>query len=288
MEDRKDIWAIILAAGDGTRLKSLTTDSQGIIIPKQFCAFKSSKSMLAHALVRAERVVSRDHIVPVVAAQHREWWEPELATLPNDNIVIQPQNRGTAIGILLPLLRIYRKDPDARIIILPSDHYVADESILETALHQAVDGLADNTDRIVLLGITADAPDAEYGWIVPSRVSSMGFHDVVSFVEKPPQIVAEKLMKQGALWNSFILAATATAFLQFYERTYPDILHEFPIDMSGVEIEELYDTLPSVDFSHDILERNSEYLWVLPVPACGWSDLGTPQKIVCLLKGRGA
>lgn len=288
MEAQQDIWTIILAAGDGTRLRSLTTDDQGITIPKQFCSFKSPKSMLAHTLDRAGRVAPRDRIVLVVAAQHQQWWEPELSFLPQENIVIQPQNRGTAIGILLPLLVIQQRDPSAVVVVLPSDHFVANESVMEKSLTQATITASENTNKVILLGIAADAPDTEYGWIVPSRPVMGPCRQVDSFIEKPPQAVADALLRQGALWNSFILVASVSALIQFYERTHPNILHEFPLELSDLSLDELYDTLPSVDFSHDILERNSDDLWVLPVPSCGWSDLGTPQKIVCLLRAQVA
>lgn len=283
MEGRENVWVIVLAAGDGKRLRSLTTDAQGITIPKQFCSFKSPRSMLSHAMERAGRVVANDRIVPIVAAQHEQWWVSELEGLPTQNIVVQPQNRGTAIGILLPLMHIYRQDRSARIIILPSDHHVADESVMTKSLSDVVTSLDQDSDRVVLLGITADAADTEYGWIVPKHGVVDNLQRVDSFVEKPPQPVAEELLRRGALWNSFILAASAPALIGFYERTYPELLHDFNMNPNE-DLEELYESLPHVDFSHDILERNSDHLWVLPVPACGWSDLGTPEKIVCLLK----
>lgn len=288
MEAQQDLWTIILAAGDGTRLRALTTNAQGITIPKQFCSFRSPKSMLTHTLERAAGVVPHDRIVSVVAAQHQQWWEPELAHLPRSNVVIQPQNRGTAIGILLPLLVIQQRDPSAVVVILPSDHFVANEAVMAQSLTQAARAASENISKVVLLGIAADAPDTEYGWIVPSRPVMGPFRQVDSFVEKPALAVADALMRRGALWNSFILVASVSALIRFYERTHPNILHEFPLELSDLSLDELYDMLPSVDFSHDILERNSDDLWVLPVPSCGWSDLGTPEKIVCLLRAQVA
>ncbi len=282
MEGHENVWAIVLAAGNGSRLRSLTTDAQGITIPKQFCSFKSPLSMLSCTLERAGRVVPHDRIVPIVAAQHQKWWESELEDLPAHNVVVQPKNRGTAIGILLPLMHIYRQDRSARILILPSDHYVAEESVMTKALLNVVDTMEQESDRVVLLGITADAADTEYGWIVPKRGDVGDMRRVDSFVEKPPQPVAEELLKRGALWNSFILAASVPSLIGFYERTYPGLLHDFNMNPKE-DLETLYESLPTIDFSQDILERNSDHLWVHQVPPCGWSDLGTPEKILCLL-----
>ena len=115
-------WALILAAGQGTRLSSLTTTKEGFAVPKQFCSLCGGASLLEETLSRAETVATRSHIVTVVAAEHRRWWEPTLWTLPGENIVVQPQNKGTATGLLLPLLHILRRDPNATVAVLPSDH----------------------------------------------------------------------------------------------------------------------------------------------------------------------
>jgi mannose-1-phosphate guanylyltransferase len=119
---RGNTWALILAAGQGTRLRSLTTTKEGFAVPKQFCSLCGGASLLEETLSRAETVATRSHIVTVVAAEHRRWWEPTLWTLPGENIVVQPQNKGTATGLLLPLLHILRRDPNATVAVLPSDH----------------------------------------------------------------------------------------------------------------------------------------------------------------------
>src|SRR5574341_1084165 len=92
-------WAIVLAAGDGTRLRELTGD-----VPKQFCRLAGERSLLALALARAGRVAARERTLVVVAERHRRWWAGELAGHPAENVLVQPENRGTAAGILLPLL----------------------------------------------------------------------------------------------------------------------------------------------------------------------------------------
>lgn len=285
MEVREDVWIVVLAAGDGTRLRSLTTDSDGTIIPKQFCSFKSPQSMLQHTLARACRLVTLDYVVPIVAAKHRQWWESELATLNSENIIVQPKNRGTAVGILLPLLHVRKQNPNARIVILPSDHYVVNEALLKDSLLKALLAVNPDSEEIISMGITAETADTEYGWIVPAAVGpgDNGLRRVGSFVEKPPREVAEALLEQRALWNSFMLVGNLSAFFKLYERSCPELLSRFSSDLASEDLDALYETLPTVDFSHDLMEQNAEHLRVYPVPACGWSDLGTPEKIVCLL-----
>jgi len=112
-------WALVLAAGEGSRLRALTT-TNGVAVPKQFCSPQSGPSLLQEALRRAEAVAPRSRICTIVAEQHRRWWEGPLWSLPPQNIIVQPENRGTAAGLLLPLLlHIEARDPQARVVVLP-------------------------------------------------------------------------------------------------------------------------------------------------------------------------
>src|SRR5437762_5691423 len=130
-------WAVVLAAGEGSRLRALTTTSSGIAVPKQFCSLRGGASLLEEALQRAAAVARIERISTVVAEQHADWWCRSLAGLPPANVFVQPQNRGTALGILLALLHIFERDPHARVVILPADHHVGVEPVLARALGQA-------------------------------------------------------------------------------------------------------------------------------------------------------
>ena len=137
MKHHIDTWALVLAAGEGSRLHSLTRDERGVAVPKQFCSLQGGPCLLQEALQRAASVAALSHICSVVAEQHRQWWGPLLSYLPEQNVISQPQNRGTAFGILLPLLRILERDPDATVVLLPADHYLSDEKIMAGALRRA-------------------------------------------------------------------------------------------------------------------------------------------------------
>src|SRR5512147_1706981 len=133
MTDSGHTWAIVLAAGDGSRLRSLTTTAVGVAVPKQFCSLRGGPSLLHDAVRRAESIAPAERICTIVAKQHSRWWEDVLKLLPERNVIVQPDNRGTGVGILLPLLRIMMRDPDARVVLLPSDHHVRDEAVLALA-----------------------------------------------------------------------------------------------------------------------------------------------------------
>ncbi len=284
MNWNKHLWAIILAAGDGERVSALTTDARGSVVPKQYWSFDGDKTMLRWALDRVRGIVPAERVVAVVAAQHRRFWAAELADLPPGNVVIQPRNRGTAAGLLLPLLQVLlRFDAKARVVVLPSDHYVADESILRRALRKAAWSPRGGDERLVLLGMRPRGFDAEYGWIVPSAASSPSVGDVAGFVEKPNRETARALMERGALVNAFTLVGNGNALVRLYEETLPELLGTFLRCLrhgaTAERLEELYATIPKNDFSRDVLGRAPRRLSVLPVPECGWSDLGTPARI---------
>jgi mannose-1-phosphate guanylyltransferase len=221
-----------------------------------------------------------------VAEQHRRFWEPLLSSRDSANIVVQPENRGTANGMLLPLLHIIARDPDARIVLLPSDHHVRDEAVLAECLQKAVARLDHVRDEIILLGMEPDELDPELGYIVPGVSCGYGLREVSSFAEKPSETRARELMIEGALWNVFILAVRARTLLQVFERAMPSVVASMKAAVaremaaSSVNaVQQLYRTLPAVDFSRDVAQKNASVLRVIAVPPCGWSDLGTPKRV---------
>jgi mannose-1-phosphate guanylyltransferase len=104
--------------------------------------------------------------------------------VPDGNIVVQPANRGTANGILLPLLYVAARDPEAWIVLLPSDHHVRDERALASALQSAVNALAARREHILLIGIPPEEADPDLGYIVPGTREGAVW-TVTRFVEKP-------------------------------------------------------------------------------------------------------
>ena len=190
MSHRQHTWALVLAAGEGSRLHSLTTDATGTAIPKQFCSLHGGTSLLLDTLRRAHSVAPRDRICAVVAEAHRRWWHSDLWSLDCANVVVQPANRGTANGILLPLLSILAQDPFAKVVFLPSDHYFAEEAVIARALKRAVDQVYARPDSLALLGIEPDEADAELGYILPGNALPGDAFRVCQFVEKPSLEIA--------------------------------------------------------------------------------------------------
>jgi mannose-1-phosphate guanylyltransferase len=291
MSDSDHLWALVLAAGDGRRLQGLTTTRTGLAIPKQFCSLERGPSLLREAIARAAAVAAPERICTIVAAQHRRWWSGQLEDLEAQNVIVQPRNKGTAIGMLLPLLTLLERDPEARIIVLPSDHHVRDEARLARALRYAAAPSASEWAQIALLGLEPTHADPQLGYIVPRREPGRTHHGVERFVEKPDVARARGLLEQGALWNTFIIAADGWPLLRLFERRCPDVVaamrnvvrREHGQTNGGEALAQIYEMLPELDFSRAILEGQERHLRVIPIPDCGWSDLGTPERVAAAL-----
>lgn len=279
-------WGVVLAAGSGRRLNALTTDASGTVVPKQYCSFMGGASLLRTTIARLSRVVDSSRIVIVVSAMHRRWWEPELADLPPENIIVQPCDRGTACGLLLPLTVIEAREPGAGLVVSPADNWVEDEDAFVWSLVEAQAHVLARPSRLVLLGMSPDRPDTGYGWITSAPHGTDDVPAVTSFVEKPDTERAGELLRSGALWSSFTFAAAGGTLMDLFRRSTPWLVDRFterlvyvPDDHRQYALLSLYDRLPTVDFSRRVLEQASGRVHVLPVPPCGWTDLGTPQRV---------
>jgi mannose-1-phosphate guanylyltransferase len=176
------------------------------------------------------------------------------------------------------------------VAILPSDHYFADEGAVDWGLQRAL-AAARRRREVLILGMTPDGPDPEFGWILGREPDEDGTRPVTSFFEKPGADLARQLHRRGALWSTFIFAARVKSLLSLFEGTQPDLLEGF---LASARDEawtpgaagKLYAALPSRDFSRDVLQRGAERLRLIQLPACGWLDVGTPARFHQWLSAR--
>jgi mannose-1-phosphate guanylyltransferase len=244
--------------------------------------------LLRSALARAAALVPQERTLVVVASEHESWWSRQLADFPARNIVVQPANRGTAAGVLLPVLEVLERDPRARVAILPSDHAIEDEARFRQALERALARVNGATDALALVGIAPDGPEQEYGWIVPAEPLARGVYRVGSFVEKPAAERADQLFRGGALWSSFALAGRARALASRTARAVPELAGALVhLRGSGADFYAHYARLPLRDFSRDVLQVDARGLEVVEAPRCGWTDLGTVRRVEHWLRAKG-
>ena len=280
------LWVVVLETGESSRSEPETSSAEPPIVPKPFRSLDGRRTIFGRALERAARIVPRRRLVAAVLECHRRWWRGELTGLPSENVVVLPRDRGTGTAILSAFLSIFfRFDSEARILVLPSEQYVGDEKVLRQALEEACEAADGLESRGVLLGIQPENIDANHEWILSCSSVESGAREVISVIEKPWCVEPADLKEAGGLWNSFMFVANVTAMFRLFETSVPWLMQAMlPVARQGGGLQPealraLYSSLPATDFSRDILQVSPELFSVVPVPPCGWIDLGSPSRV---------
>lgn len=291
---RSSRWGVILAGGDGTRLRPLTRLIAGDDRPKQFCPLLGRKTLLEQTRHMVARAIAPEQTLFVVTRKHERFYRSQLADLPAGRLVVQPQNRGTAPAILYVLLWLSRMSPNGVVAFFPSDHYFSDDESFMAHVESAFDIAEARPDLVILLGITPDGPEEEYGWIEPASPILTKNPDALSrvhrFWEKPNHVLACELQGRGCLWNSFVMVGRVSAFLGIVRRAAPDLYNAFAVSWTALgtpgeeaEIHQLYHQIPETNFSSEVLAKSPEELAVLPAGDVGWWDWGDPARVLSTL-----
>jgi mannose-1-phosphate guanylyltransferase len=293
-------WALLLAGGDGRRLRTLTRQIAGDPRPKQFCPIFDGETLLDRTRRRADLLTRFDHQVIVVSRPHEPYYAPLARELAPERLVVQPSNAGTAPGILYPLLRIEQLAGNVPVAIFPSDHYLSDDAVFVGAVAHAVEVVRRRPDVVALLGVEASAPETEYGWIEPGPtplpLPGEPAFPIRRFWEKPSDRLAERLFERGALWNSFVMVGWVDAFLALTARSAPELVRAFePLRKAIGTTDEtrvandLYSQLvaePS-GFSDRVLAPATDGLVTTRVKGVEWSDWGHPQRVMATMRRTG-
>jgi mannose-1-phosphate guanylyltransferase len=251
--------------------------------------------MLRHTVDRAAWLIPPERTVTVVTAGHRPFVAEDLVAEAPRSLLEQPRNRDTAPGILLPLGAILRRDPEARVILFPSDHFILEEGRFMTHVAEAVAAIARVPDRVALLGITPERATPGYGWIEPGApVGDSRLLAVCRFWEKPAPDTAQRVLGAGALVNTFVVVAFARTLWALARCCLPDLSVRFERIAEAWDtprqervLRDEYAAMRSANFSREVLEQKPGHLAVLPVGGVLWSDWGEPARVVETVKRIG-
>jgi mannose-1-phosphate guanylyltransferase len=289
--------AIILAGGDGVRLRDLTRFITGFETPKQFCPIIGERTLLDDTRHRVAKLLPLGRTAIVVNSLHRRFYEPLLADFPRRYLIEQPRNRETVPAIFYGLRRLAHLGPNATIAIFPSDHFVGNDDRFMNHVEAAMKAVEESAGRTILLGVAPKAPEPAYGWIEPAAGESRSnprLFPVARFWEKPRPELAARLWRQGCLWNTFVIVARAGRLDQMIAEYVPRLTRTFEYVLASDSsrnldraFEEVYRSIPAIGFSDEILARCPSNLMVHRVDDVDWSDLGEPERVLHTLRTIG-
>lgn len=283
-----------MAGGEGSRLAETTQRVYGSCLPKQFLSFGQPRTFLQATVDRLQGLIPPDRTVVVVAQRYASLASEQLAEFPGIELVAQPRNAGTGPGVLLPLLHVLKRDRQADVALVPSDHDFRSPEIMLQALLRAKRVVDTTPSSMVLLGARAESPASDLGWIIPTRPRrDTGARSIQRFVEKPAPPLADVLFRQGALWNTMLSVSRGEALWHLGRRHLPAQTASFEryarvlgTPAAPACLDEIYGGLTAADFSRDLVAA-SEGLRVESMSGAGWCDCGTPERLAAAL-GRGA
>jgi mannose-1-phosphate guanylyltransferase len=245
--------------------------------------------MLRHTWDRGARLLDPDRMVTIITAGQEQFLKDE-DRVPG-RVLVQPANKETAPGLLLPLLWIGQRDPEATVVVFPADHFIWEEERFMTHVRATVRAAQRYPDRLVVLGVEADGPEQDYGWIAPGLPCEAGegveLYNVRRFWEKPDRQTAGHLFAGGDFWNTFVLVGQLKSFVRSARRALPEVLEPLCTATAFLgtryEAEVLattYRTLRPTNFSRTLLAERPEDLLMLPARGVYWSDWGDPHRIL--------
>ena len=268
------IYGLVLAGGKGTRLYPLSRSSK----PKQFLKVFNNKSFLKNTVDRVIPLISKENIYVVTNKDYEDKIKAELDNIDPDNIFTEPSNKETATCIGLSAIKLLKKDNDAVMVVLPSDHHIDNEKVYIETLSQAVE-VANKRRGIVTLGINPTRAETGYGYIeIGTRIQSSQIptYKVARFTEKPNIEVAKDFLLKGTyVWNSGMFVFRADVILREMEKYLPELYkslmeiykHLGEEDEEKI-IKEQYDLIDGISIDFGVMQKTrkafvikSDFIW---------------------------
>ena len=281
MEISKNYYCVIMAGGIGARFWPMSRSSH----PKQFIdILGTGETLIQQTYKRFSRIIRPENIYVVTNEIYKGLIQEQIPEMTDEQILCEPSRKNTAPCIAYANFRIYKKNPDAVIVVAPSDHIIMKEDIFLQNITTALEAATQN-EWLITLGIRPSRPDTGYGYIQFTEdftyEKDPHLKRVKTFTEKPNIDIAVSFIKSGDfLWNSGIFIWSLKSIMKAFEAYLPDVEQLFKNGLSKYGtpeekeyIAEAYTVCRSISIDYGIME-NAANVYVLSVDF-GWSDLGT-------------
>jgi len=273
----KNYYAILMAGGIGSRFWPVSTKE----FPKQFHdMLGSGETLIQKTFSRLSQIIPKENILILTHESYNDLILEQLPMVKQEQIVLEPAMRNTAPCILYASLKIKKINPNAVMVVAPSDHWIEDEMQFVANLQRSFD-LCEREETLMTLGILPTSPNTGYGYIEFDKLDSRSIKKVVQFREKPDSKTARKFIQsRNYLWNAGIFIWRVDSILKAFEQFQPEM---FALFMEGYEvyntakesafIQENYPNAANISIDYAIME-NAQNVYVLPA-TFDWNDLGT-------------
>jgi mannose-1-phosphate guanylyltransferase len=277
----KTYFGLIMAGGIGSRFWPMSRQE----FPKQFIdIFGTGKTLLKQSFDRLSMICEPNQIGVITNSSYRAITQSQLPSINPDMLLLEPMRRNTAPCIAYAARKIALKNPDAALIISPSDHLILDDQNFQESCIKALEFSIEH-NVLVTLGIKPHRPDTGYGYIQFDSSSQekdpKGIFKVKTFTEKPNVELAKTFIQSGEfLWNTGIVICTAKTMIEAIAQYMPelDLLFKegeqhYYTETESVFLEQAYARSTNISIDYGVMEKANN-VYVLPVDF-GWSDLGT-------------
>ena len=291
MDIKTENYCVILAGGKGRRLWPTSRQD----MPKQFIDFfGTGRTQLQQTWDRFAKVMPKENILVCTTKTYEPIVKEQLPDLVERNMLIEPVNRNTAPSVAWANMRIKRKNPDANIVITPSDQLVQNEESFMRSLETGLGYVTEN-EVLLAIGVRPTRPEPGYGYIQMGDMSCKPeVYRVKSFTEKPERQFAKMFMESGEFyWNTGIFIVNSRYLTKSFEDIFPSVLRNLKFENPNYSYEEElqyvaenYPRYPNLSIDYAILEH-SHHVFMMKCDF-GWADLGTWHAVYeCMSKGEG-
>jgi mannose-1-phosphate guanylyltransferase len=273
----KNYYAILMAGGVGSRFWPVSTTD----FPKQFHDMLGSGSTLIQKTFnRLSKLIPAENILILTNERYNDLVLEQLPMVNPSQVLLEPAMRNTAPCILYASLKIQKMNPDALVVVAPSDHWIEDETAFCNDLQQCFD-FCEKENALMTLGIQPTFPNTGFGYIEFSKTDTNPIKKVAQFREKPDYETAKTFLESGNfLWNGGIFIWSVSSIVAAFEKFQPQMNALFQTGFASYNtnsekqfIEENYAKSDNLSIDYAVME-NAENVYVLPA-TFDWNDLGT-------------